>query len=123
MEKKMTKKEMFNLIKTLNADNEEIVKFCEHEIELLDNKKSKGNTKANEKATAENELVFNALVAVGKAVTVSELIANVDLSALANESGVVSTQKVSAILKRLKEQGKVTAVTDKKKTLFTAVTE
>ena len=123
MEKKMTKKEMFNLIKTLNADNEEIVKFCEHEIELLDNKKSKGNTKANEKATAENELVFNALVAVGKAVTVSELIANADLSALMNESGVVSTQKVSAILKRLKEQGKVTAVTDKKKTLFSAVTE
>ena len=123
MEKKMTKKEMFNLIKTLNADNEEIVKFCEHEIELLDNKKSKGNTKANEKATAENELVFNALVAVGKAVTVSELIANADLSTLMNESGVVSTQKVSAILKRLKEQGKVTAVTDKKKTLFSAVTE
>ncbi len=118
MEKKMTKKEMFTLIATLNASNQEIVDFCNHEIELLDNKKSNGNKKANEKVAKEVEIVYNALVSVGRAVTASELIAETDLTALENESGVVSTQKVSAMFKKLKEQGKVESYTDKKKTYF-----
>ena len=118
MEKKMTKKEMFTLIATLNASNQAIVDFCNHEIELLDNKKSNGNKKANEKVAKETEIVYNALVSVGRAVTASELIAETDLTALKNESGVVSTQKVSAMLKKLKEQGKVETYTDKKKTYF-----
>jgi hypothetical protein len=123
MEKKMTKKEMFTLIATLNASNQEIVDFCNHEIELLEKKKSNGNAKANEKMEQSVELVYNALVSVGRAVTASELIAETDLSALANESGVVSTQKVSAMFKKLKEQGKVESYTDKKKTYFKVVTE
>ena len=69
------------------------------------------------------ELVYNALVSVGRAVTASELIAETDLSVLANESGVVSTQKVSAMFKKLKEQGKVESYTDKKKTYFKVVAE
>ena len=121
MEKKMTKKEMFTLIATLNATNSAIVEFCNHEIELLDNKKSNGNKKANEKVTKETEIVYNALVSVGRATTASELIAETDLTALANESGVVSPQKVSAMFKKLKEQGKVDSYTDKKKTYFKVV--
>lgn len=121
MEKKMTKKEMFTLIASLNASNQAIVDFCNHEIELLDNKKSNGNKKAIEKVAKETEIVYNALVAVGRAVTASELIAETDLSALENESGVVSTQKVSAMFKKLKEQGKVESYTDKKKTYFKVV--
>ena len=123
MEKKMTKKEMFTLIATLNASNTEIVDFCNHEIELLDNKKSNGNKKANEKVAKETEIVYNALVSVGRAVSASELIAETDLTALENESGVVSTQKVSAMLKKLVESGKVEKYTDKKKTYFKVVTE
>ena len=121
MEKKMTKKEMFTLIATLNANNKAIVDFCNHEIELLDNKKSNGNKKANEKVAKETEIVYNALVAIGRAVTASELIAETDLNELANESGVVSTQKVSAMFKKLKEQGKVESYTDKKKTYFKVI--
>lgn len=121
MEKKMTKKEMFTLIATLNASNQEIVDFCNHEIELLDNKKSNGNKKANEKVAKETEIVYNALVSVGRAVSASELIAETDLTALENESGVVSTQKVSAMLKKLVESGKVEKFTDKKKTYFKVV--
>lgn len=121
MEKKMTKKEMFTLIANLNATNSAIVEFCNHEIELLDNKKSNGNKKANEKVAKETEIVYNALVSVGRATTASELIAETDLTALANESGVVSPQKVSAMFKKLKEQGKVDSYTDKKKTYFKVV--
>ena len=123
MEKKMTKKEMFTLIANLNADNTEIVDFCNHEIELLERKKSNGNAKANEKMEYAVELVYNALVSVNKAVAVSELIAETDLSALANESGVVSTQKVSAYLNKLVACGRVAKTVEKKKTLFSVVTE
>ena len=123
MEKKMTKKEMFTLIATLNASNTEIVDFCNHEIELLERKKSNGNAKANEKMDNQVSLVYNALVSVGKPITASELIAQGGLDELANESGVVSTQKVSALLKKLVDSGKVSKFTDKKKTYFSIVTE
>ena len=114
----MTKKEMFTLIATLNASNTEIVDFCNHEIELLERKKSNGNAKANEKMDSQVNLVYNALVAAGKSVTASELIAEQGLDELANESGVVSTQKVSALLKKLVDGGKVFKFTEKKKTYF-----
>ena len=123
MEKKMTKKEMFTLIATLNASNQEIVDFCNHEIELLDKKKSNGNAKANEKMEKSVELVYNALVSVGVPMSASELIAKGGLDELANEFGVVSTQKVSAYLNKLVAVGKVEKYTDKKKTYFKVVTE
>lgn len=118
MEKKMTKREKFEMLKALVADNDMLVEFIDHEIELLDNKKSKGNAKANEKIANEIELVYDALVSVGRAVSVSELIAETDLSALKNDSGMVSPQKVSAMFKKLKEQGRVVSYVDKKKTYF-----
>ena len=118
MEKKVTKREKFEMLKALVKDNAMLVEFIDHEIELLDNKKSNGNKKANEKVAKETEIVYNALVSVGRAVTASELIAETDLTALENESGAVSTQKVSAMFKKLKEQGKVESYTDKKKTYF-----
>ena len=40
---KMTKKQKFEMLKALVADNAMLVEFIDHEIELLDNKKSKGN--------------------------------------------------------------------------------
>ena len=123
MEKKMTKREKFEMLKALVADNAMLVEFIDHEIELLDKKKSNGNAKANEKMEKSVELVYNALVSVGRAVTASELIAETDLTALANESNIVSTQKVSAMFKKLKEQGKVESYTDKKKTYFKVVAE
>ena len=118
MEKKMTKKEMFTLIATLNATNQEIVDFCNHEIELLDKKKSNGNAKANEKMEKSVEIVYNALVSAIVPVSASELIAKGGLEELANEFGVVSTQKVSAYLNKLVAVGKVEKYTDKKKTYF-----
>ena len=114
----MTKKEMFTLIATELAGNQAVVDFCNHEIELLDNKKSNGNKKANEKVAKEIEIVYNALVAVGRAVSASELIAESNLDELANEKGIITPQKVSAMFKKLKEQDKVESYTDKKKTYF-----
>ena len=118
MEKKVTNREKFEMLKALVKDNAMLVEFIDHEIELLDKKKSNGNAKANEKMDSQVNLVYNALVSVGRAVSASELIAETDLMALANESGVVSTQKVSALLKKLVDGDKVEKYTDKKKTYF-----
>lgn len=123
MEKKVTKREKFEMLKALVKDNAMLVEFIDHEIELLDKKKSQGNAKANEKMDSQVALVYNALVSVGKSVTVSDLIKETDLSELENESGVVSTQKVSALLKKLVDSGKVAKVTDKKKTYFVVVND
>ena len=40
MEKKTTKREMFNIIKTAMSDNAEVVAFVDHELELLARKNS-----------------------------------------------------------------------------------
>ena len=118
MEKKMTKREKFEMLKVLVADNAMLVEFIDHEIELLDKKKSNGNAKANEKMEKSVELVYNALVSAVVPVSASELIAKGGLDELANEFGVVSTQKVSAYLNKLVVVGKVEKYTDKKKTYF-----
>lgn len=118
MEKKLTKKEMFTLISNLLANREDIVDFCNHEIELLEKKKSNGNKKANETISASIETVYNALVEMNKPMTVSELIANADLTSLKNELNIVSTQKVSAYLNKLVDCGKVVKFTEKKKPYF-----
>lgn len=115
---KVTKREMYELIKTKLANDNEIVEFCDHEIELLDRKKSNGKAKVNEKLDANVELVYNALVEVGEKVTATELIAKTDLSALANDVGVVTTQKVSAYLNKLVAVDRVEKVIEKKKTYF-----
>ena len=105
---KLTKKQKFEMLKALVAENEMLVEFIDHEIELLDKKKSNGNAKANEKMAGEVELVYQALVKVNRAVTPSELIADIDLTAIANpETNMVTPQKVSALLKKLVDCGRV----------------
>ena len=114
----MTKREMYNLIANTCKDNTEIVDFCMHEIELLDNKKASGNKKASETVDKNVELVFDNLAEMGRPCTITELIANGGLDSLKNESGLVTTQRVSAYLKKLVDSGRVVKTTDKKKTLF-----
>lgn len=117
----MTKREKFEMLKALVKDNDMLVEFIDHEIELLDKKKSNGNAKANEKMEKSVELVYNALVSACVPMSASELIAKGGLDELANEFGVVSTQKVSAYLNKLVASGKVEKYTDKKKTYFKIV--
>ena len=112
----MTKKEMFNLIATVNADNAEIVEFCNHEIELLSNRKSgsKGQTKTQKENESVKALIAEVLTEVGEKRTVTELIADERLSCYTN-------QKISALLRQMIEAGKVTKVIEGKKAYFEAV--
>ena len=61
---KMTKKEMYNTIKALNADNEDIVAFCDNEISLLEKKAAKAKEAAAKKRAAGDELTDAVYAAV-----------------------------------------------------------
>ena len=109
----MTKKEMFTLIATTNADNAEIVEFCNHEIELIDKRAS---TKSPTKTQRENEALMDtievALLALDAPTTVTNLITT-------NESlADLSNQKVSAMLRKMVEANRAVKTTEGKKTYF-----
>lgn len=112
MEKKMTKKEMFAQIKAVLTDEEQIA-FIDHEIELLEKKAgAKKKPTANQIA---NEGIKETILTVldgSDGMTASEVLAShVDFNGLTN-------QKISALLKQLKDDHKVIKFMDKKKALF-----
>lgn len=121
MEKKLTKKEMFEKIKGVCADNSEIVDFCNHEIELLLRKNSKSGATKTQK---ENEIVANMLVEelakVGKSITITDLMNTSEIiKGYTLENGNnLTNQKISAIFKQLVESQKIVKVVDKKKSYF-----
>ena len=114
MEKKMTKKEMFAMIMEVEGvkENEKMVNFLKHEVELLDNRNSKSGKVAEMEAT--ENLIYNALKAIGKPVTATELLANSEEV----KENIITNQKLSAYLKKLIESGRVVRTMDKKKALF-----
>ena len=121
MEKKLTKKEMFEMIKGVCADRTDIVDFCNHEIELLSRKNSKSGATKTQK---ENEIVANMLVEelakIGKPITITDLMntsENVKNYTLENGNNLTN-QKISAIFKQLVESNKIVKVVDKKKSYF-----
>ena len=113
MTNKVTKREMFEAIKAVLTDEAQIA-FIDHELELLAKKNAYKSDKptaaqvANEGIktqimevlTAEPNRLFTA-TEVGKAV-------NPDLS----------NQRISALLRQLVEDGKVTKTVDKRKSYF-----
>ena len=110
--KKMTKKQYFGVLLELVKGNEDLESFINHEIELLE-KKSTSGTKTKNQVENESikEEIVNALVELGKAVTVTELMNKV----------AYSNQKLSALLKQLVEENKVERVEEKRKVFFKAI--
>ena len=115
MEKKITKKDRFNQLLTIAevSANEDLVTFIKHEIELLEKKASKSGSTKTQK---ENEEIKSQLVVelaeVGKAVTISEFMK------ASEYAGQFSNQKLSAMLKQLKENGLVEKTVVKGKSYF-----
>ena len=120
MTNKMTKREWFAEIKAIvegaQVDSEKkagMVDFIDHEVELLDRKHSKsGQTKTQKENLEIMEKIMAALAEVGKPVTITELqSANAKMAEFSN-------QKLSALLKKLVDGGKVVKTQEKKKSYF-----
>ena len=113
--KKITKRESFTEIKDIleGLGKERLVKVMEHELELLAKKNS-----------TERKLSGNALANIGLKEEIMEILANEPKRLFtATEvqkamSGEYSNQRVSALLKQLKEDGKVIKIEDKRKSFF-----
>jgi DNA-binding transcriptional regulator GbsR (MarR family) len=120
MANKKTQRDFFAEIREIvaQAGRTDLVEFVDGRVAVLDNKKSKVSTKRTEEIDKNTALVFDALVNVGKAVTVTELI-----KSATNEVADFSGQKVSAYLKKLIEVGKVVKTEDKRVSYFKAVAE
>ena len=121
MEKKLTKKDYFEMIKGVCADRTDIVDFCNHEIELLSRKNSKSGATKTQK---ENEIVANMLVEelakIGKPITITDLMntsETVKNYTLENGNNLTN-QKISAIFTQLKDNHRIIRVVDKKKSYF-----
>ena len=121
MEKRLTKKDYFEMIKGICADRADIVDFCNHEIELLSRKNSKSGATKTQK---ENEIVANMLVEelakIGKPITITDLMNTSEIvKGYTLENGNnLTNQKISAIFKQLVESQKIVKVVDKKKSYF-----
>lgn len=112
MANKITKKEMFTMIKAQVKDNAEMVAFIDHEIELLDKKASNKKATKTQEANVGIKSTILAVLEGGKSMTVTEM------QSASAELGELSNQKVSALVRQLVEAGEVVKTIDKKVSRF-----
>ena len=114
---KATKKDIYNILLTIDAVKEvpELVKFVENEISLLDNKKAKAQEK-RAKSSGDNAILQNEIIEVLLTKTKPVRIAEIQKGNAKLEN--LSNQKMSSLLKGLVEIGKVEKTIEKKLTYF-----
>ena len=98
-EKKITKRDRYEEIKTLLADNADIIAFCDNEIALLDGKADKAKARAAKKKADGDELET---IVASKLTNEFQTIA--DITALINDDEVTSA-KVQNRLTKLVNKG------------------
>lgn len=117
MEKKITKKDRFNQLLAIEtvAQNDELVAFIKHEIELLEKKASKSGSTKTQKENAEiMDKLYEELSAIDKAVTIS------DFQKKSEYASMFSNQKISALFK-LMDGARVEKTVEKGKSYFKAI--
>ena len=110
---KMTRVEMFNAIKAVPqvAENQEMVDFIDKQIAQLAKRKS-AESKTQKENKALMEVVVDAMVMLNKPATATQIMKS---DAYLSE---LSLPKVSALLKKLIEDGRVERTIEKKIALF-----
>lgn len=113
---KMTRVEMFNAIKAIPqvADNQEMVDFIDKQIAQLAKRKS-AESKTQKENKALMEVVVDAMAVLDKPATATQIMKS---DAYLSE---LSLPKVSALLKKLIENGRVERTIEKKIALFSLV--
>ena len=114
--KKTTKREYYEIIKSKLADNAEIVAFCDHEIELLENRKK---TTDGEKKLTPKQKENLALVAT--------ILDNMELDTIYSISDMqrkievckeLTNQKISSLIRQAMSDGTIERVEVKGKAFF-----
>ena len=117
--KKMTKKEIINLLIDVLMGNKEVedtqifINFLTRERELLEKKSSNsGQTKTQKENEVIKEKIVETLRNLDRPVVITEL------QESNTELGAYSNQKLSALLKKLVDSNQVVKTIDKKKSYF-----
>lgn len=113
--KKMTKRDYFNSLLALDEvkANPDYVAFINHELELLD-KKNSADKKPTAQQTANDAIkvaILDNMVA-GKMYTITDIIKSVP------ECADLTNQRVSALVRQLRDEGMVVRTEDKRKAYF-----
>ena len=113
MENKITKRDRFNQLLTINAvaENQDLKEFIEHEIALLEKKHSGKPTKIQEENARVKKMILEVFVRIGEKVTITTLSKEPEMAGFSN-------QKLSALCNQLVKDGNLQKVTEKTTSLF-----
>ncbi len=121
--KKLTKKDYFSTLRTYvenlgdakigNLSADDVLAFIDHEVELLA-KKSGGEKKPTAQQTA-NEGIKTA---IAEGMTENRLYTVTEIQKEIPECAELSNQRVSALLRQMKDEGVVVRTEDKRKAYF-----
>lgn len=115
MEKKLTKKDKFGMLKEYMVElgRTDLVEFIDNELSLLEKKASSGKMTNTQKENEEiKKVILGVLTEIGEYATIT------DIQAKNDTLGVLSNQKISALLKQLVDTNQVLKKTEKKKAYF-----
>ena len=118
--RKLTKRDLFGQARELAIanDREDLVAFIDHELTLLDKKASaSGNSKTQKENLEIIERLYSELANINRAVTISEF------QKESEYAGTLSNQKISALFKKLVDNGRVIKTVDKKKSYFSVAND
>ena len=115
--KKMTKKDYFNTLRSIPAVQADpaLVEFIDHELELLAKKNSaekKPTAQQSANAVVAEDILAHMTAQPNRLFTITELIKEVPTCA------ELTNQRVNAIVRGLKDEGKVERVEEKRKAFF-----
>lgn len=115
MEKKLTKKDKFGMLKEYMVElgRTDLVEFIDNELSLLEKKASSGKMTNTQKENEEiKKVILQVLTEIGVYATIT------DIQEKNSMLGMLSNQKVSALLKQLVDTNQVSKTIEKKKAYF-----
>ena len=111
--KKMTKRDYFTAILEKYPLTAEEKAFVEHELELLEKKNS-----SEKKPTAQQDANDSIKTAIAEGMSPNRLYTVTEIQKEIPECAELSNQKVSALIRQLKDAGLVVKTEDKRKSYF-----
>ena len=116
--KKITKKDRYTEMVSIFTDmgRADLADFANHELELLA-KKNAGNSKVSKAEQEKRDNLANAVVEI--LANADEPMANAEIcKAMPNDFGTVNTQKLTPILTKMVENGKISVEVVKGRKMF-----
>lgn len=114
--KKTTKREYYELIKSKLADNAEIVAFCDHEIELLDNRKK--TTDGEKKLTPKQKENLALVATILDNMELDTIYSISDMQRKIEACKELTNQKISSLVRQAMSDGTIERVEVKGKAFF-----